>query len=419
MSDISTMNKKSNSKMKYLWNTINSIINAGMSAILLLVVARVCGEVEAGNFILAFSIAQLMVTIGYFEVRPYQVTDNNNKYSASEYYTFKIITCIIMMIFSVGYILVGGYSIEKAELILLICVYKMLDAFEDFFVALYQKKQILDVGARKSSLRMIVSMIIFSITLIVLKNIYIAFILAIIVSIILIAKWFIFGETNSENIKLKINKNIVGIFIACLPLFIGSYMSLYVGNAPKYAIDKFMEVKYQTYYGILYMPSFVINLFCGFVFKPMLDELAENYQNNRKKYYNTIGKILCILGIISLVTIIGGYIFGTQILGLVYNVDLSNYKMDLVIILLGGAISALGVIVYYMITIMRCQKWMIISYIVTAMAAYILSPIFVKSYGIRGASIGFLMFNFIRVTIFIIIWAICTIRKKIKESRKN
>lgn len=402
-------------KMKYLWNTINSIINAGMSAILLLVVTRVCGEVEAGNFTLAFSIAQLMVTIGYFEVRPYQVTDNTNKYSQNEYYTFKIITCLVMMVFSIGYVLIGGYSVEKAELILLICVYKMLDAFEDFFVALYQKNQKLDVGARKSSIRMLISMIIFSVSLIAFKNINIALILAIVVSTVLIIKWFILDEKNNNKIKLVINKNIIGIFTACLPLFIGSYMSLYVGNAPKYAIDKYMEPKYQTYYGILYMPSFVINLFCGFVFKPMLDELADNYQNNRKKYYKTIAKVLYILGIISLVTILGGYLVGTQILGLVYNVDLSEYKKELSIILLGGAISAIGVIVYYMITIMRCQKWMIVSYIVTALMAYLLAPILVKTYGIRGASIGFLLFNFIRVFVFIIIWAICTFKKKYRE----
>ena len=48
----------------YIWNTINSMLNAGMSAVLLLVVSRSCGEDAAGNFTLAFSVAQLMVTIG-------------------------------------------------------------------------------------------------------------------------------------------------------------------------------------------------------------------------------------------------------------------------------------------------------------------------------------------------------------------
>ena len=66
----------------------------------------------------------------------------------------------------------------------------------------------------------------------------------------------------------------MGILWECMPLFIGSYLTLYVGNAPKYAIDDFLELKYQTYYGILYMPSFVINLLSGFVFKPLLVDLS-------------------------------------------------------------------------------------------------------------------------------------------------
>lgn len=400
----------------YLWNTISSILNAGMSALLLLVVSHISGEKAAGMFALAFSIAQLLVTIAYFEVRPYQVTDVQNKYSNSDYYTFKIITCILMLLFSGAYIYLGNYTGNKGILIALLCVFKLLDAFEDYYVALYQKNGRLDIGAKKSSIRVMISMLFFCLAMIIFRKIEYAVMMAIISSVIFILQWFVFEENKKWNVNIEFDvPHLFGIFSSCFPMFVGTYLMLYVGNAPKYAIDKYMEIQYQAYYGILYMPSFVINLFSGFVFKPMINDMAKYYSSDRKKYWKLVCKMMRILAIISLVVIVIGFFLGPEVLGWLYRMDLKKYRLELFLILMGGAIAALSVIIYYMIMIMRKQKWMIVSYIITAVSAYFLSPILVKNKGITGASVGFLFFNIIKIVIFIFILVIFSIREKVKE----
>ena len=156
------------------------------------------------------------------------------------------------------------------------------------------------------------------------------------------------------------------------------------------------------------MPSFVINLLSGFVFKPLLVDLSAYYYNNRKRYRKIVLKIFGILACIFLLVMISGYFLGIPLLNLLYGVNLDGYRTDLLIIILGGAVSALGIIICYMITIMRRQKWLTISYLVTAIAAGFLSPILVKNYEIRGASIGFLLYNIIRVLLFAVILFICS-----------
>lgn len=173
----------------YIWNTINSMLNAGMSAVLLLVVSRICGEDQAGNFTLAFSVAQLMVTIGYFELRSYQVTDINNKYSNEQYYSFKVLSCLTMLVVSVIYVFSKGYSFDRIILILLLCVLKMLDAYEEYYVTLYQKENQLDVGAKYSSIRLLATILAFLVLIIITQNMYIASVGAITAAVIIIWIW--------------------------------------------------------------------------------------------------------------------------------------------------------------------------------------------------------------------------------------
>lgn len=407
------VNNATNEKKKsYIWNTINSMLNAGMSAFLLLIVTRICGTVMAGSFTLAYSVAQLMVTIAYFELRPYQVTDVNSKYTNSQYFTFKLISCFMMILVSVGYIVIGGYDANESILIILLCFLKMIDAYEEYFITLYQRDGRLYVGAKKSSIRLIVTILAFCVVTILTKDMYKAVTVAIIVALFML--YFFFHRYVFDEFDIKIDGNIgiiKGIFVACFPLFLGSYLMLYIGNSPKYAIDTYMTSEYQTYYGILYMPSFIINLLSGFIFKPLLTDMSECYFGDRKKYKKIVERLFEALLVIFLVVLGVSYIVGIPILNILYSVDLSEYKADLMIIILGGAISAIGVIIMYMLTIMRCQKWLIISYIITAVVAYICSPILVKEYGIRGASIGFLIYNLIRIGGFVIILKICERQK--------
>lgn len=170
------------------------------------------------------------------------------------------------------------------------------------------------------------------------------------------------------------------------------------------------------------MPSSVINLLSGFVFKPLLVDLSNSYYSNKERYRRIVLKIFGVLAGIFLLVMIATYIAGIPVLNLLYGVNLEEYKIDLLIIILGGAVSAFGVIVWYMIMIMRSQKWMIVSYALTAIAAYFMSPFLVRIYGIRGASIGFLLYNIIRVLLFVIILFICSgkiMSRKRREDASN
>ena len=59
----------------YIWNITGSMANALLSVVALMLVTRMLNKEDTDIFSIAWSISQLMVTIGTFQIRVYQATD--------------------------------------------------------------------------------------------------------------------------------------------------------------------------------------------------------------------------------------------------------------------------------------------------------------------------------------------------------
>lgn len=386
-----------------LWNMIASTLAAGQSALMLVIVTRVISLEEAGIFTLAYSIGQMMMTIGYFDMRSFQVTDIRGQVEFKHYFTSRIITCALMMFVSIFYIGIKNYTGYKAVVVFLACLFKMTDAVEDVLHALFQKSGRLDVAGKLQTIRFIVTILVFAVCLIASKNLILALVLATVVSIliILILNLPLVSEFDVLRVDFNFGKLKV-LFTACLPLFIGSYLALYMENAPKYAIDQFLTETDQAYYGMLAITAFVVNLFSSFAFRPLLTPLAVHWENKRyKNYLRTIVKLLGWVLVLTVVILIGTYIAGIPVLSLLYGKDLAHLKAVLLIIITGGGINAFGTILYYTLTIMRRQNWLLAGYVATAIAAYFVAPYCVKNYQLIGAAVSFALIVSIRSIIFI------------------
>lgn len=153
----------------------------------------------------------------------------------------------------------------------------------------------------------------------------------------------------------------------CTPMFIGTFLSLLLYNIPKYAMAGVMTDEYQTYYSILFMPSFVISLMCEFVFKPTITTIAELWwENNVKKFTLYILRIIGIILVCCVAVVAGGHLIGRTLLEIIYGVDLSPYKLHFVVLLIGGGISAEVYMIYNILIAIRWGKCLLPVYSITA-----------------------------------------------------
>ena len=387
------LSDKNNDTNSFLWNMIGSMLMAFQSVIMLMILTRVLGLVDAGIFTIAFANANLFLNIGKYGMRNFQVSDVKKQFSFADYKISRIITVIAMLLTSVGYTLYtayeNDYSAEKTQIIIWMCLFKIVDAAEDIYHGYYQQENRLDIASKCLALRMFSTILVFSFGLIFFKNQLIALIISTILTaflFLIFTKWTI-GEFHSPSVKYN-KKNVRLLLKLCFPLFAGAFLSFYIGNAPKYAIDATLSDELQACYGFIAMPVFVIGLLNSFIFNPMLYKMTQLWDSGKVKKF--VAQTILQSGIVFVITIIcigGAYLLGIPVLSWLYNTDLSPYKTELIILLLGGGFLGFSGLLNAFITIIRCQKWIMWGYVLIAILAFIFSNPIVEMYGMLGASV--------------------------------
>lgn len=405
---------------KFVWNMIGSMSNALSSFVLLLIVTRITGSVDGGIFSLAFSTAQLLATVGCFEERAIQATDITHKKSFTDYLTFRVITCILMMVMAVGYVVLWNQTGSKGAVIIIICFYKALDSLSDGFQGLFQLYDRIDLAGMALGLRVIISTVGFGIVLLLTKDLVMASLTMVILSVFFLALFDYRVSKQFECLSGHTSlKSIRRLFIECFPLFLGTFMGNYIINASKYAIDTYCGEEIQTYYGFLLMPAFVVNLFSLFLFRPLHTRLAIFWSKGKIGDFIAIIK-KCLLWILFLTigALAGAWLLGIPILNLVSGLDLSEYKNEFMIIMIGGSLNALVALFYYLLAVLRRQMQVLVGYGFGFIAAMVLAPILVEKSGVHGATLAYIIPMAVVVLTFSVCIAYCITQKKRQMKEK-
>lgn len=384
---------KDKMKSAYLWNTCAAMLNAFQTVFILMLISRIDPVIDAGVFTIAFAIGNLMLTIGKYGIRQFQVSDVEEKYSFREYTASRIVTSIIMILASFAYVGVnfatGLYSTSKCTVVILICLAKVIDAIEDIIHGMLQQYLRLDVAGKILSVRMCTYIFVYLICYYFSKNLVLTSAVALAVSFIQFA---ILNYTAVKGFEIKKKtcniKNVKNIFVECFPLFIASYLVIYIGNAPKYAIDKVMSSEAQACFTYIFMPVFVISLLSQFVYQPVISKMALLWHEKKISQFNKlIFRQIVLILLLSVAAIIGGYLLGIPVLSIIYGVDLTEYKKALVILLIGGGALAIVNFLQMIITVARKQKLLIIGYLLAFLMFVFGGKTITERFGMIGISV--------------------------------
>ena len=91
-------NDKNLKKKIYIWTILSGLFYAASSTVMLMATTNVLGSDGGDDFSLGLMIGQQLITIGYFYIRNYQVSDVKQVYSFADYFTSRVLTCFIMML---------------------------------------------------------------------------------------------------------------------------------------------------------------------------------------------------------------------------------------------------------------------------------------------------------------------------------
>ena len=389
----------------YLWNTAASLMTSLATVVMLLVVTRTAGIRAAGVYSLAIAVGQQFQTLGMYEVRTYHVTDLRHRFTFGTYLATRIVTVALMLVGIVGYAMVSGDGGSDVLLIVLVASLRVFDAFEDVYVCELQRVGRLDLGGRACFWRALSTTVVFSLTLALTGSLLTSTVTTLVLSVLTTVLVYLPPSRGLFPLRPTWDPRRVGqVLLACLPLFLASFISMYLSNAPRFAIDRYLDPTQQGYFAILFMPAVTINLMSLVIFRPLLTRMAGLWvQGDRPGFRAVVNRgLLATAGafvVVGLVT----YVAGVPILGLVFGKDVSAFSVELMVLVAGGAMNAASVVLYYALTTVRLQNLVFAGYVLAAGAITLLCVVLVPQGSLLGASVAYTAAMSVLVAVFAVV----------------
>lgn len=377
-------------KKDIIVNAIGGGMTACQCAFLLIVVSRWQPVRIAGIITIGYAVANLGLSLCNYGVRNFQVTDLTEKYSFHIYLLQRGMTCCLAISFSILFLCQkfwgGEYDIQKVRIISEIILLKQLDGIEDVFLGRFQQIDQFYTGAWILAVRQVIVTVLMCLLVLLKVTIENVFFMGILTSAsidIICLSWKFpkeLEDTSASEIKnrKKLHKGAIPIILElskeCFPLAVGTILTVYIANVPKYTIDAYATEKTQAVFGYLMLPVFVITLLNQFLYQPFIKKLGDLWKDRLFKLFRYYIIRQCIFVIaITMIFLIACIWIGLPLLSLVYQTDLTLYRTEFVLLSLGGSLYALSYYLTVPITIMRRQEIIAVTYFIVSVLVSLLN----------------------------------------------
>lgn len=385
-------------KRNMSWNMLGSFLYAFASMALTMAVVQIVGDEKGGIFTFAFTaFGQQMFTVAYFGIRPFQITDVENRYSFGDYLRLRFVTSGAALLIGIGFVLMnGGYTAEKAWVVFLMVCYKVIDGFADTYEAEFQRSGRLYLTGKSNTFRTLLSVGSFIAALLATRNLVFASGVAVAAQVAGVLLFDVAIIGGLENIDWSWDKKACKDLVrSCILLFFSVFLDFYIFSAAKYAIDGNLDSAAQAVYGAIFMPTSVINLVAGFVIRPFLTKLSLYWEMREfEQFGGVIGRIFLVILGLTVLAVGGAALLGIPVISLLYpnlREALATCRLPLVMIILGGGFNAWMNLFYYTLVIMKQQRWIFGGYVLVFLVAVGISPVFVRHGGILGGAVSYLI----------------------------
>lgn len=394
-------------KKNILWNAVGTTCNAFNSLFFMIIVTRINGISDSGIFTLAFSLACLFCLFAGYEGRVYQVTDVRGDFSDSEYIVHRYITSFAAMAIVVGYSIFMKYDSYRFLITGTLCFMKIMEMLADVYYGVLQKNDCLHIVGKSLFLKAVFSLLAFTICDLLTHNLVIAAFSMDIVWIVVFAVYDIPSAMRFVKWEKPDKSNIIRLFRSGFFAFAILFLAIYLVNAPKYALDGRVSSSLQAIFGIVLMPATFLSLAVQYVIQPILNQLARYFSLGRKAEFNRlIIKVIAGMFVFGIVVLAVAFVLGIPVLNLLYGIDISEYRIHLMIIVAGAILYAVSTLLSAALTTVRYTFIQFVVFSVSSVFGFITSVLLIEKYSILGASEAYFAIMFCQLFLYLIAYAV-------------
>lgn len=377
------MNKVAKNTVYYMIGLFVYLFSQWLMSIL---VVRLSGSYEeAGAFGIALSVTNVFFVISTFSLRNYQVADVNNRFSNSEYMTFRIITCAISVLVLPIYLTIMQYSIYTSFSVLCYMMIKTVEAIIDVIHSFFQKSWRLDLACKSYIIRGIVNLSVFSLAEFIFKNLVLSLFLTVVASLICTLLTDIKYCKSMFHLKIYFsNPKLIKLAQCGLPLFVHGFLSILIYNVPRITAQKLCGEEMFGYYASVAAPTVVIQMVVNSIFSPCITVMSEQYAQKDRKLFKTIMRIQGIIFVVGLIAVAGFSLLGNWFLEFMFGRGILAYVNLLVPAVVAAVLISIAAFVSAIFTVINHNVMMAVLEGIAFVISLILSLLLIDKFGLQG-----------------------------------
>lgn len=399
-----------NIKKDYLWNSLGSLLQSAISPVLLIVITRLNGIDDSGLFSFALSLSVVFWAVSLWGGRTYQVSDVKREFSSGGYVAVRFIASLIVAISAVVFCVLNGYSTTKTGLIMILVTFKILESIADSLYGVLQIHHKLYVAGMSLTMKAMLGFTAFMAVDIVTKNVIYGTLAILLVNVLIIFLYDILWVRRVETIAVnkKLLKEYTGQAIAIMKhtsaVFVVMFLTMFSLNIPRYFLDK-SHPDQIGYFGIMAMPITLLGLFISFIIQPNVVNLSELLVKGKlKEFARIVSKINHITFGMGVFSVVLSYLIGVWVLNTIFGININNFQLDLIIMVIGAAANAFVSIYVNLLIIMRRFKGQFYALLLTDILAVAVSMCLIERLAMLGSVLVFMLISLLQVTLLLVIY---------------
>lgn len=405
------MGKKS-TLANIFYNSFGTIFYSGCQWLTTLLVVRISGFEDGGNYSLAMTFTAAFAIMALFNTRQYQVSDVVGEYSDRTYIRSRFTAMAISFAVCFAGLFFNAYTPYQWGVILLYMIFKCGEAWIDVYHGIDQKNGRMDYICYSYIFRGFFMIAGFCGVLYLTKNLVLA-----IGSITLLTflTAFFYDRRTAERFIAKdgaANRaDVKKLMFAMLPLVLVAVTNNLSISFPKYFLERFYDETVLGYYSSVATPSMIVQVGASTIFIPLITPLADRLKENDKKgFLEILKKVALVFAGLSVLALIVSALFGEWFLVLLFQEEIRPYTYLFVPIIISTLLISVNAALFPVCTVLREIKGQLavgIGGIVSSVAA---SAVLIRRYCMDGVVVSLL----ITLAIQIIIEIYCVYRKMSK-----
>ena len=371
------------------WTLAGNGLYAAAQWAILSLVAKLGGSEMLGQYALAVALTTPLVMLSHLNLRAVLATDVDGRQPFGDYVTVRLGVSGLGLVGIAILALLSGHSGSLAAVILMTGLAQSSETVSDIYYGAMQRRDEMELIARSMIARGMVSVLAFGLALYVFRDLVWALAAMAAGRLTLLLAYDRPRGAAGECLTRSGLRAEVAILRSALPLGVMLLLVSLNTNAPRYAIERFLNVSelgvFAAIASFMTVGSMAVNAF-GQAITP---RLARHFSRRESKPFRRLTFMLaasvCGLGVAGVIV---AAVFGEAILGIVYRPEYAAHG-GLLVAVMGTAIPGyVAIALGYAITAARAFDVQVPLFCVVAASCGGASWLLVPRFGLRGAALS-------------------------------